>query len=490
MKSITFTLTALCSFIFLFTSFSQTTLVLQPDANNGKDALLHGLSSEVNTNYGNNTQLSANAWTFNGSVGTVRSVLEFDLSSIPPGAIVTSAELSLYGIGNNSGFGGHSTLSGTNEAWIQRITSSWNESTVTWNSQPSSTTLNQVSLVASVGSDDDYLDMDVTALVQDMVNLGNYGFLLRLQTEQHYRRLNFGSSDHPDASLRPKLLVTYKSNPCITLRPDSEDGKDALLHGLSSEVNTNYGNNPQLSANSWTFNGPEGTVRSVLAFDLSGVPAGATISSSELSLYGVGNNSGFGGHSTLSGSNEAWVQRVTSAWNESTVTWNSQPTVTTLNQVALAPSVGSDDDYLNIDVTALTQDMMTSGNHGFMIRLQTEEHYRRLNFASSNHADPLLHPQLKVCYQDTLLEIQEAKEVSYSFNLFPNPAVESITIEIDQFVGKHHVLIYDGQGKVLEKIMTSEIQTKIDVSEFENGIYFLTIDSIRGMESKRFMISK
>lgn len=478
------------SSILSFSCMSQTTLVLQPDATDGKDALLHGLNSQVGLNYGSNNQLSANTWTYNGSVGTVRSVLEFDLSAIPSGSTITSAELSLYGIGDNSGFGGHSTLSGTNECWVQRITSAWDELTVTWNNQPSVTTVNQVGLISSVGVDDDYLDVDVTMLVQDMVNLGNYGVMIRLQTEDHYRRLNFASSDHSNPSMRPKLKVTYETYPCVTLRPGSEAGKDALLHGLSSEANTNFSSNNQLSANTWTYNGPVGTVRSVLEFDLSGVPAGSTITSAELSLYGIGDNSGFGGHSTLSGSNEAWIQRVTSVWDEATVTWNNQPSVSVVNQVPLAASVGLDDDYIDVDVTALTQDMLNSGNFGYMIRLQTEDYYRRLNFASSDHTDPLMHPKLKVCYQDTLAEIQDTEGDLLGVSLFPNPVVEWITVEIEHVIGRYDLLIQDGQGKVLKKITTSNIQTKVDVSKFENGVYFVSIKSKTGSESKRFVISR
>ena len=41
----------------------------------------------------------------------------------------------------------------------------------------------------------------------------------------------------------------------ITLQPDATTGKDAVLHGLASEVNTNYENSPHLTAATWTFNG-------------------------------------------------------------------------------------------------------------------------------------------------------------------------------------------------------------------------------------------
>src|ERR1051326_2340418 len=79
------------------------TLVLQMGSDIGQDALLHGLSSEVNVNYGNNPQIPANAWTFQGNPGNVRSVLEFPLGSIPQGAVVSNASLELFAWGQSTG---------------------------------------------------------------------------------------------------------------------------------------------------------------------------------------------------------------------------------------------------------------------------------------------------------------------------------------------------------------------------------------------------
>ena len=87
-----------------FSITAQTTITLQPDATAGKDVFIHGLSSLVNTNYDGNPQLAANAWTFGGVPGVVRSLFEFDLSTIPNGAVIESAFLSLYAYDVNEGF--------------------------------------------------------------------------------------------------------------------------------------------------------------------------------------------------------------------------------------------------------------------------------------------------------------------------------------------------------------------------------------------------
>jgi|GEM_PF-623665 len=479
--------------LFSILSFAQTvlaqhhTLILQPDPVCGKDALLHGLITERGVNYGANAQFMANAWTYGGTPGRVRSVVEFDLSSIPPGAVIDSAYLNLYAWGLSTGSGPHSTLSGSNEAWLQRVITAWDENTVTWNTQPSVTTMNQVPVPASTGPAEDYR-IAVGVLVQDMVNdpAGSFGFEFLLQTEAYYRRLNFCSSDNTNPLLRPKLEVYYTSssptatvsplnlgadtsncfsaqnflldaglashvpatylwqngstlqtyiattpgqywvqattcdgvyrdtinitdtcstvvNPgsdqTLVLQPDPVCGKDALLHGLITEQDVNYGANAQFLASTWTFGGTPGTVRSVVEFDLSAIPPGAVIDSAYLSLYAWGLPTGSGPHSTLSGSNEAWLQRVITPWDENTVTWNTQPSVTTTNQVAVPASTGPAEDY-RVAVKPLVQDMVNdpTTSFGFELRLQTEAYYRRLNFCSSDHTDPLKRPKLEVFF--------------------------------------------------------------------------------------------
>jgi gliding motility-associated-like protein len=224
---------------------AQQTITLQPGGQCGKDAILHGLDSERNTNYGNNAQLPAVAWTFSGTPGTIRGVVEFNLSSIPANAVINSAYLSLYAWGQNNGLGQHSSLSGSNIGWIQRVTTMWDEQTVTWNTQPSTTSQNQVVLHESNSPNEDYLNMDVTALVQDMLDnpSSSFGFLISEQVESYYRRLNFCSSDHTDPARRPKLVITYTGigNPGqqIDLGPDTEicPGQVITLSGYMTNAN-------------------------------------------------------------------------------------------------------------------------------------------------------------------------------------------------------------------------------------------------------------
>ena len=68
-----------------------------------------------------------------------------------------------------------------------------------------------VKLSASTSEMQDYKNIDVTAMIQEMINKPseNYGFMIRLVNENHYRRILFGSSDNANVKKRPKLVVDF-----------------------------------------------------------------------------------------------------------------------------------------------------------------------------------------------------------------------------------------------------------------------------------------
>jgi len=182
-------------------------LILQPDGQGGKDAIIR--SNNPDQNYGDVHELTSNVTTSQGPPLIQRALFEFDLSEIPDGSEILMAYLSLwYAEGSDSV---HSVATGPNTAFLQRITTSWNETTVTWSNQPSSVITNRVVINSSSEPEEDYPEIDATLLVQDMINNreNSFGFLLLLETEEGIRGLYFASSDHPDPELRPRLHVRY-----------------------------------------------------------------------------------------------------------------------------------------------------------------------------------------------------------------------------------------------------------------------------------------
>lgn len=471
---------------------AQTTITLQPDNIQGKDALIHGLQSEKNVNYGSNPQFMANAWTFQGTPGMVRSIVNFDLTSIPLNAVVNKAELYLYGMDSiTSGGQVNSSLSGPNNTTLQRITSSWEENTVTWNTQPTYSTQNIVSVPASTASVQDYI-INVSALVQDMINdpAHSFGFMLKLVDENYYRRINFCSSDYSNPLRRPKLVITYTPpgpDVCITLQPGEKDGKDALVHGLQSEWNTNYGNNIQFMANAWTFGGTPGVVRSAIQFDLSTIPANAVVTKAELSLYAMDSiSSGGQVHSTLNGPNNCVLERIISSWDESTIVWTNKPNTTATNSVSIPASTNSQQDYV-INVAPLVQDMIAdpANSFGFMMKLADENYYRRMNFCSSDYKIPERRPKLKLCYTIPLGITGTSTEIP-SMEIYPNPAADWITIRVSEQLINNIYTLTDQLGRtVLSGKLTTENST-INIGGLAKGIYNLTV-SDQHLLSKRII---
>src|ERR1039457_440290 len=122
----------------------------------------------LNLYFTNFDDFFASAWTVSGQPVTERSTMQFDFSSIPGNAIIDSAFLYLYWYPSTSNIG-HSTLRGSNACWLQRALSSWNSNTLTWNNQPASTATNEISLPMSTNDTENYPNINILPMVQDMI---------------------------------------------------------------------------------------------------------------------------------------------------------------------------------------------------------------------------------------------------------------------------------------------------------------------------------
>lgn len=192
---------------------SSVVVTLQPDSTQGRDAMVEYYPpyGYADMNFGNSVEFAAISWTGNGVGFIERSFINFNFDTIPSNATVDSAKLSLYAYEDLGHGTGQSTLGGSNECYLQRVTGKWEENTITWNDQPPTTTVDQVVLPESSSTMQDYLNINVTNLVRDIhENMADsYGFMLRLVDETNYRRMFFASSDIPEAAKRPKLVIYY-----------------------------------------------------------------------------------------------------------------------------------------------------------------------------------------------------------------------------------------------------------------------------------------
>jgi hypothetical protein len=179
--------------------------IYQPDELIGKDAIIESISPDQNS--GNSTYFTVFSWTNGGTFNNARALIEFDFSDVPTQTKIAAAKLSLSWISyDNLTF-----QTGENAFSIFKIIQPWEENSVTWNNQPLTSDVNKVSIPKSTSTDQAYTDIDVTALVQDMIDYPteNYGFMLKLEEEFPYKLVILASSDYPENNKRPKLVVYY-----------------------------------------------------------------------------------------------------------------------------------------------------------------------------------------------------------------------------------------------------------------------------------------
>lgn len=176
---------------------------------------------------------------------------------------------------------------------------------------------------------------------------------------------------------------------CVTFRRGLGGGvADATIWQVSPSWND--GASTTLS----TGTGTGGVRRSLLRFDLAGVPASAEIASATLSLY----------QTYKIESSTVRVHRATAPWSESTVTWGSfgggghfDPAI---EASFVTGGTGGTTGFRNVDVTALAQAWVSgaSDNHGVLLE---EDAVTRSTLRSSESASTAERPALTVCYHDT-----------------------------------------------------------------------------------------
>lgn len=186
-------------------------------------------SLSANTNYSAYKMIAMQAWTMGGQTMYKRTAMKFVLDDIPVGSRIVSATLYFYSdpTRNSTSDGeGNSQLSGSNAFYVERIVQAWNEQTVTWNTQPPSTTDGRILIPAS-SSTTENIQIDLTNMVQTWINTPslNYGINLFLQTESHYRSRHYGSMEHTNSAIHPKLIVEYNVPPSIEFTYDASGNR-------------------------------------------------------------------------------------------------------------------------------------------------------------------------------------------------------------------------------------------------------------------------
>ena len=367
------------------------------------------------------TELYAFAWTAN-SIGIPyyngRSLIKYDISQIPAGAVVKSAKLYLYAkLKNINGVLGSPTYGTNNTALLQKVFTPWTLPNVNYYTKLSVDTATQVILPESTSPTENYV-ADITAYAQSWVNspATNNGLLFRMQTESDpYNSMIFESGLASDSSKRPRLEICYSVPPVsadtthqtITFYGDSSNTgfkgevivKDSLL-GLSIVDTTGS----EICAYSWGQDSINITYKdgwSIIQYDVSQIPPEAVVDSAVIYFFSkLDNLECATGSPTIGPDNEGILNRIIDYWETGN---NQHPPVVvidSLTPVDLPASTSTTEDYkANITDFVKTWVKAPSSNHGMTLKLKNPNTGNNsLIFESSQSSNKARRPKLAVTF--------------------------------------------------------------------------------------------
>lgn len=292
----------------------MTLVTLQPDDTTGKDTYLG--QPNPTFNHGAGVVLAVG---FSGAAGTnYKSLIRFDLSSIPAGATITSAVVSLYCIAEDATTDLTLDFRRSLVDWFEGVKtnsapdggqdgSTWNlrnaNGSVAWGAAGglSGTDFVATAIASTVITNPGAsFDWNVLTDVQDFVNgtATNFGWWVSTASSTTALK-TFDSSGSTTAAQRPKLVINYTvvagtvagtstvtgslTDPqALILQPAAAASKDTRIIN-DTAVTFNYGVSVQLGVGE--NNLASQIQRTLIQFDLSSIPSTAVINSATLSLF-------------------------------------------------------------------------------------------------------------------------------------------------------------------------------------------------------------
>jgi gliding motility-associated-like protein len=150
----------------------------------------------------------------------------------------------------------------------------------------------------------------------------------------------------------------------------------------------------------------EGTLRGLWQFDINAATSPSMLYDNRAELHLFFPTGSTMGHqyNGAAQNNQFYVERVTDAWDELSVTWNNQPNVTSINSILVPSSLTnpSFDDYI-IDISAIALDWICNNepNYGVELRMFNEaELYRWVSFTNREFQNINERPFLRLQYAE------------------------------------------------------------------------------------------
>lgn len=387
-------------------ALGSETLVLQQGLNGyagTEDTYLY-VYAPTGTNYCN-----GDLWRVDQK-GRYEGLLRFDLSAVPPGSAIESARLELYAAG-------WSSFDMTVDVFallrpVEMCSTNWTlaQPGTSWQAPGANGAADRRSTAEGRFTTSGifrWYSLDLTSVVQEWVSgsLANNGFLLKGGAGSPDGLFYFASAQHATPTLRPRLVITYDAGeapatqtPTVTSTPSATTtgtGECTLWlaqRGTSGAVNDAYiwQSSPDYTGNSDTlYTGMvgEGRKRTLIRFDLSTVPAGATVVSATFSIYLY---SGDAGHTVN-------LYRSSANWAETSVTWNNYGGY----EPAVLGSFSTATGWRQVDVTELVRGWVAGTWPNYGLLLDDPAATGSATYRSSEYGTVAQRPRLQLCYSES-----------------------------------------------------------------------------------------
>lgn len=259
-----------------------------------------------------------------GANSVVKSLLRFDVSTLPANAVVDEATLQVYYAGRSNGntltLGAHRVLPewiDSQANWSQRKTGvNWSVGGMGSGSDYTATAEATAVLTGAGGA---WVELNVTNAAQAWVNnpANNYGLVLLQEAASGYVTYDFCSElgwSPCTAAQAPRLILRYHLVPPTPVKTSFQQGSGGYSGNQSTYFDTTYGYNNSYQLQVGATNSP----KTLLKFDVSTIPAGKKVDEATLRLYYTGRSNGnaltIGAHraqATWTDSQANWTQRQT-----------------------------------------------------------------------------------------------------------------------------------------------------------------------------------
>ncbi len=207
MNTKTFNIAVLLLLIPVYSSLAQNTITIQPDPQEGKDAAIRALYIDSASSHATYEYIRSSAWTHSGIYYIWKTLIDFPVINELEGVnSVSNAKLVLYADREfENDYGGQYN---DNTTLLSLVTEPWEEDVV-WHNRPSYDPSYQVTIPRN--NDYDSIEVDITSLVNQRLQNGLpfHGLIFEPSNPNTYRSMVFWTSDAPDPSKRPKLVLEF-----------------------------------------------------------------------------------------------------------------------------------------------------------------------------------------------------------------------------------------------------------------------------------------